>query len=102
MTGRLSHEKEIAAYRIAQESLNNALKHSQSKMVELSLSSDAEYMYLSVQDNGGGIDTQAPKDSRSGNGLRNMHERARLVHGKLYIDSVKNKGTKVLVEIPID
>jgi PAS domain S-box-containing protein len=101
LSGRLSYEKEIAGYRIAQESLNNALKHSQSKLVELSLYSDAEYVYLSVQDNGGGIDTAAPKDSRSGNGLRNMHERAHLVDGKLYIDSVKNKGTKVLVEIPI-
>lgn len=99
---RLAHEKEIAVYRIVQESINNALKHSNADLIEVTISSDAEYFYASIDDNGVGIENEVQKGNKSGNGLRNMNERARLIEGSLYINSSKNKGTKVLLEIPID
>ncbi len=98
---RLSNEKEIAIYRIAQESLNNALKHSKATIILISLKSDAEFLYLSVQDNGKGLENTAVKVPNSGNGLRNMKERAKLIDGKFSVRSLDKGGLKVSVEIPI-
>jgi PAS domain S-box-containing protein len=99
---RLSNEIEIAIYRVAQEAINNALKHSDATEIEISYTQDAEFVYLGVRDNGKGIENEKDLDKRRGNGLRNMRERARLVEGRLTIDSNFETGTRIVLEIPIE
>lgn len=103
---RLSNDKEIAAYRITQEAINNSLKHSDAKAIEVKISNDAEFLYVAVSDDGKGLKNNSlledTKEVGTGNGLRNMKERARLVEGNIYINSSLNKGTQVFLEIPID
>lgn len=101
---RLSNEKEIAGYRITQEAINNALKHSNPSNVLVKLTSDAEYLCVSIEDDGTGIENHESGQERmnSGNGLRNMKERTRLIEGNIYINSSIDQGTQVFLEIPIN
>ena len=103
LTSRLSNEKEIAVYRIVQEAINNSMKHSEASETVVKLFSDAEFLYVSISDDGVGMESQKGiGGNKSGNGLRNMRERARLVDGNIYINSSMKKGTQVFLEIPID
>jgi len=100
---RLTIQKEIAAYRITQEALNNAMKHAKADQIDIKMTNDAEYLYISIEDNGQGfISSKSKKNSnQGGNGLRNMQERTKLIEGNIYINSALNKGTQVFLEVPL-
>jgi two-component system sensor histidine kinase UhpB len=95
----LSSDVELVIYRVAQESLTNALRHSGAREVTLSLTADAEEVTLAVTDDGKGLPTQL---SRDGSGIAGMRERALLVGGMLSLASVTGQGTEVRLTIPID
>lgn len=80
-------------YRIAQEAVNNALKHSQARGIHVSLEDTGELLTLTVRDNGRG----AAKASAQGTGmgLRVMKYRADLIGAKLDVDSAPRRGTCV-------
>ena len=82
-----------AAYRIAQESLTNVLKHSQATQVRVTLASTAVGLELEVEDNGTGFD--AAHDFPGHLGLRSMRERAEKSGGRLEISSQAGVGTRV-------
>lgn len=85
-------------YRIAQEAVNNALKHSGAKAITILLTVADESLQLTVSDNGKGLpDTFAPN---SGMGLHIMQYRARLLGGTLAVRPAKPKGTSVTCLIP--
>jgi signal transduction histidine kinase len=85
----------IHLYRIAQEAIQNALKHSQATRIHVELSRDQNYGYLEVTDDGRGIpDNQ--KDYE-GMGLKIMKYRAKLLGGLLEIDSPEDHGTRIRV-----
>lgn len=89
----------LCLYRIAQEALQNVLKHAQVDRAELAISGSAESVSLTVSDLGAGINP----DRRSipqGLGLVNIKERARLVNGALSILSKPNQGTTLIVTVP--
>lgn len=83
-------------FRIIQELLNNALKHSLSSQIDIELVIDAERIWLSVNDNGTGFDSGAVS---YGQGLRSMQDRVLLMKGSLDIESHKGTGTCVTMEI---
>ena len=86
-------------FRILQESLSNTLRHSKAHSVEVRLFEREGMLILIVSDDGIGFDVQ---DSKLGSyGLQNMHERALEVGGTLKIVSVKNKGTRLEVKVPV-
>ena len=86
-------------FRILQESLSNTLRHSKAHSVEVRLFEREGMIILIVSDDGIGFDVQ---DSKLGSyGLQNMHERALEVGGTLKIESVKNKGTRLEVKVPV-
>jgi signal transduction histidine kinase len=88
----------IVIYRVLQESLNNAAKHSDAMEIDVSLKSDADRIVLEVADDGRGFDVQKAlkrEDPLSGFGLVNMIERAEIVGGSLTIDSAYGKGTRI-------
>jgi PAS domain S-box-containing protein len=86
-------------YRIAQEALNNIVKHSGATRAVISIFSDISKLYLHIEDNGVGFDST--KGYESGNGLYNMKERAILLNGKFEIITSKGNGVKIQAEFPI-
>lgn len=96
-------EKRIAVYvfRIAQEALNNAVKHAGATEIIMSLFGNENMITLVVQDNGIGIDL---KDSanQNGRGLNSMNERVKLLNGLIDISKGENHGTIVSVKIPLN
>jgi PAS domain S-box-containing protein len=102
----LTKEIEMGVYRILQESLNNIVKHSETQSIDVSLCNNSEKLVLSVTDYGKGFNFEENKlyeadMTRKNNGLRIMKERAEIIGGKLKIESLKNKGTTVRLEIDL-
>jgi len=89
---------EAGVYRIAQEALNNAARHSGAKRVAVSLSRSDDRLRLTVEDDGQGFE---PGAATTGFGLIGMRERARLLGGTLEVDSLPNRGTRILLDIPV-
>lgn len=89
----------INLYRIVQESLNNIVRHSGAKKVEIKLRKNKDGFQLTIADDGCGFDTQGQK--MEGLGLSTMRERAALLKGEFVIESKKNVGTKIMVSLPI-
>jgi len=98
-TVEIAPEKSIALFRILQESLNNAVKHSQASLIEVELGCDNNITYLQITDNGVGFDLSMKKRNDS-YGLTGMKERAYLLEGKVDIWSEPGKGVKIRVEVP--
>lgn len=101
---RLSPGIEIALYRIFQESVNNILKHSGAHEIDIRLTCSHPNVIFSCKDDGQGFETGEngfPKDDTMGIGLLSMQERADALNGKFEIRSVRDKGTMIRVEIPM-
>jgi signal transduction histidine kinase len=90
----------IALYRIAQEALQNVVKHAQASHAEVELRCDAARVLLRVTDDGQGFDIGARADSEASYGLRSMTERAELVGGRLTVTSRPGLGTSVTATVP--
>ncbi len=87
-------------YRIAQESLQNVAKYARAGQVTVNLAIPDHRLRMSVEDNGVGFDPAAVK-GRGGLGMVSMTERAKMMGGKLSIESKPGHGTTVLVEVPL-
>src|SRR5262249_3883143 len=85
----------VALYRIAQEALQNVVKHAQATQAEVQLRCDASSALLRVTDNGRGFDVGTRSDGETSYGLRSMAERAELVGGRLTLVSRPGRGTTV-------
>jgi signal transduction histidine kinase len=105
VAGRFDSHKELALYRIAQESLTNALKHAQAAEIFVNLIRKNGSILLTVEDDGIGFDTaeiSKAGPSRNGSlGLAIMRERALQFSGTFSIESKPGKGTQVIAEIPV-
>lgn len=97
--GRLSASTEINLYRIAQEALNNALKHAQTNAVDMILKIEKSKITLSISDFGKGLDKKKNVKSQYGNGLKNIETRTNILHGKLQVISQPSQGTTVVVVV---
>jgi PAS domain S-box-containing protein len=98
---RLPSEITTCLYRVAQEAIRNAEKHSGSRRVKLQLAARPGDIWLCVSDEGWGFDTSAV-DEGSGLGLVSMTERVRGVGGDLSLRSEAGSGTRVEVSIPFE
>ena len=94
----LSPDMELVIYRIAQEGLTNALRHSGARSATVSLVADAETLTLTVTDDGKGMPLHLPSGTA---GIAGMRERALLVGGRLSIKSRPDRGTEVRLSIPV-
>lgn len=95
-------ENEVVAthlYRIAQEAVTNALKHSHSNVIELQIEKTPSTIVLQVLDDGNGIDV--PMQSNAGSGLQTMTCRASLIGASLHWSRRPNGGTNVQCIVPI-
>lgn len=92
-------DREMALYRILQESLTNVARHARATRVEVELRSEVEAVILEVRDNGRGIgDGDLAKVNHFG--ILGMRERAILLGGGIMIDGGKGSGTRVCVRVP--
>ncbi len=93
----LGTEEKVQLINIVKEAFTNILKHAEADIVRISLSIKGELGELIVEDNGKGID----ESSNRGSGINIMNERARLIAGKLKVDSQSGRGTKIIVAFPV-
>jgi PAS domain S-box-containing protein len=96
----LSQEISLCIFRVLQEALQNAIKHSRAYRFDVLLSRRAEEISLTVRDFGIGFDPVVAMKSR-GLGLTSMKERLKLVDGELWIESESGVGTAVHVRVPL-
>ncbi len=97
--GRLTPAVDIALYRIAQEVLSNAVRHSGARRVSLVLTRREKTALMVVEDDGRGFDVEAA--SRSGRlGLAGIRERAEMLGGTLLVESRPGAGATLVVEVP--
>jgi signal transduction histidine kinase len=89
----------VSLFRVLQEALQNAVKHSGAKRVEVQLQEDSEALHLVVRDAGKGFDVEGASQGKR-LGLTSMRERIRLVNGTLTIDSKPNGGTTIEARVP--
>ncbi len=91
---------ETGLYRIAQEALNNALKHAGASAVTVRIAADSQSVHLEVTDNGKGFD-QATLAENRGIGLSSMQERTEKLGGTLTLNSLPGEGTTVRIQVPL-
>jgi PAS domain S-box-containing protein len=96
---RLSAEVEQGLFRIAQEALRNAVKHSGARLISVALTTEPERATLCVTDDGRGFDPQSRRFDRRAFGLVGMRERAELLDGDFEIVSQPGAGTQVKVQV---
>ena len=94
----LSSEAQEHLYRIVQESVTNARKHAEARVVGVTLHVQADRIYLEVRDDGIGL--ARSDDDRSGLGLRIMRYRAARIGARLAIETVESGGTRVRCVCP--
>jgi two-component system, NarL family, sensor histidine kinase UhpB len=95
----LSADVELVVYRVAQESLTNALRHADADTATVSLKADPQVVTLSVTDNGKGMPAEIPRGTA---GIAGMRERALLIDGRLSIEARPGEGTAVRLVVPLE
>jgi signal transduction histidine kinase len=96
--------KRVAIFRVAQESVANAIEHSQASLIRIKIDLVPGRLVLIVEDNGLGFDVEAVTrgaHAREGLGIPSMQERADVLGGWLRIESAPGKGTRVELSIPL-
>lgn len=97
----LAPHVETALFRIAQETLQNVVKHADATRVEVTLAPDGDAVVLTVSDDGAGFDPSTAAGLTTF-GLAGMHERASLLGATLLVTSSPGEGTSIAVRVPVD
>jgi two-component system sensor histidine kinase UhpB len=93
----LAPEVELVLYRVAQEGLTNAARHSHASQITLALEHDADNVVLRILDNGRGFDGSGAE----GGGLRGIRERTLIVGGAVAIKPAPTGGVEIRLQVPV-
>lgn len=96
---RLPPKYEVALFRLAQESVQNAMKHAESNEIQVKLQLTDEKGTLSIRDNGKGFETSLKNEKSYG--IMGMRERVDILEGEIDITSSRGSGTLVFIQIPL-
>jgi signal transduction histidine kinase len=96
---QLPDNLKLMLFRIIQEQVNNIVRHAQADSIQIKLQLDAEYIILTITDDGKGFD---PANYVKGLGFKNITNRADLFNGKVEIESASGKGCTISVTIPLE
>ena len=96
---KLDSKKEMVLFRMVQEAMNNAIKHSKAKNIDVELLYGTEIFQLSVTDNGIGFNPANLQAQQTGIGLKSMQNRAGLIGGIFSVHSGAATGTSIIIEI---
>jgi len=99
LPANLRSDLELCFYRVAQEAVSNAVKHSQAIEMFVELTYSDETILLKVADSGIGF---VPSASHQGIGLTTMRERLRIFGGELFVESMKGKGTTIIAKAKLE
>lgn len=94
---KLDYNTKVHVYRIIQELINNAIKHSKCKELDIQISSMNNEFVIMVEDDGVGFDVN---NAIYGHGIENIRSRVNILKGDLQIDTQENKGTSIIIHIP--
>ncbi len=94
----LTVDKRKAIYLIIKEAVNNSLKYAAAKNLNIQFEKNHKVLHISIKDDGRGF---AENNSSASNGLNNMKQRAKDVNGKIDFDSVQQKGTEIILQVPL-
>jgi signal transduction histidine kinase len=95
-TGSLPPSRSDHILAIVNEALSNVIRHARADKVTITARQEADRLVLVIEDNGVGL----PAEITPGFGLRNIHDRARLLGGTVEINSLTGKGTSIQLEVP--
>lgn len=95
----IDQSQKVNIYRIAQEAINNAIKHAQAGTITMQLTEEPDRVRLSIEDDGRGIRHSNDHDLFKKNGLVNMRDRAEIMGGRFSMESDYNRGTLILVDV---
>ncbi|CAM1358083.1 PAS domain-containing sensor histidine kinase [Tenacibaculum xiamenense] len=100
---RLDSLVEINIYRVVQEAVNNAIKYAGSSHIIVAVSHSEKLLSIIIDDNGTGFNTDEVKGKNvsEGMGMIFMKERMKYVNGRIFINSSKENGTRITLNIPI-
>src|SRR6185503_19238452 len=98
MEKRLSSSTEIMLYRIIQELVNNIIKHAYATEAIIQINREGNRLSLTIEDNGRGFDTREAEEKRS-MGMATVRSRVDYLNGRLTIDSRKDIGTTVMIDL---
>jgi two-component system, NarL family, sensor kinase len=96
----LEPQQEMVLYRMVQEILNNAVKHSKATQLNVALLYEPGEFTLTITDNGIGFDASKLEASKTGIGLKNIYNRAALIGAVLKVNSSPGNGTIVSIILP--
>ncbi|MEN2467459.1 histidine kinase [Ornithinibacillus sp. JPR2-1] len=97
---RINQKYEIAVFRLAQEAIQNAVKHAESTLITVKIEICTRNLNLIVTDNGKGFDPSIKRDKSFG--LMGMKERVEMFDGVMDIKSTIGKGTKIIIQLPME
>ena len=100
----IAEQKAIFLFRIFQEIMNNTLKHAKATEVIVNMLFSEDTFVLEISDNGAGFNVEEKRNSAasgSGVGLRSLYNRASIIGAELNMISVPGKGTKAIIEMPL-
>lgn len=98
---KLQDNVELDLFRIAQESVNNALKYAKATAISVQLIKNEKYVTLTIEDNGQGFALKDKEQEQESSGLTNIRMRTEMLGGYATIDSNPGSGTIISVEIPV-
>lgn len=96
-------QKQLIIFRIAQEALNNIIKHSHAHNISVCLEYDDKFLNFTIEDDGVGFNVSDDAlRNQKGTGVGNMVHRGQLIGAKIEIDSVKGRGTIIQLTMPLE
>ncbi len=98
VTSPLEAHVEEALYGIAQEALNNVIRHAHAHTISIRLAENEQRLTMTIKDDGQGFDSE---QTAGGLGLKTMRERAASLNARLKIDSQPAQGTRITVEVAL-
>jgi signal transduction histidine kinase len=96
----LPAEVEHSFYRIAQEALENVVRHANAQVLRVKLKKKDQKLTLTIADDGKGFEPRVISEEQLG--LRGMRERAELIGARLYVESQPSQGTTLTLEVELD
>ena len=99
-TSRLENTLELSIFRMIQELLTNAVKHAQATEITINLTHHQDSLNIIIEDNGKGFNPNSVKKNES-MGLHNIEKKVAQLGGNLSIDSAPEKGTTILIDLPL-
>jgi signal transduction histidine kinase len=97
----VSLQAQLHIYRMIQEMVNNAIKHSHASSLHIGISMNGSKLILEVRDNGKGFNAETVIYTSDGLGIKNIFGRANMLNGDMYLISAPEQGTTYKIEMPI-